>query len=64
MIDDTPATDRITRHEQMPRGMGASEPQARAMIKNPWNSLRVLTSLVTALERLSGVDGPAGTCRS
>jgi hypothetical protein len=64
MIDDTPAADLITRHEQMPRGMGASEPQTRALIKNPWNSLRVLTSLVTALNRLSGVDGPTGTCRS
>ena len=37
--------------------MGASEPQARALIKNSWYSLSVLTSLVTALDRLSGANG-------
>jgi hypothetical protein len=37
--------------------MGASEQQARGLIKNPWYSLSVLTSLVTALDRLSGVNG-------
>jgi hypothetical protein len=57
MIYDTPAADLITRNEQKLLGMGASEQQARALIKNPWYSLSVLTSLVTALDRLSGVDG-------
>jgi hypothetical protein len=57
MIYDTPAADLITRNEHTLLGMGASEPQARGLIKNPWYSLSVLTSLVTALDRLSGVDG-------
>jgi hypothetical protein len=57
MIYDTPAADLIARNEQTLRGLGASEQQARALIKNPWYSLSVLTSLVTALDRLSGVDG-------
>ena len=37
--------------------MGASDQQTQALIKNPWYSLSVLTSLVTALDRLSGVNG-------
>jgi hypothetical protein len=57
MIYDTPAADLMTRDEHLLLGMGASEPQARALLKNPWYSLSVLTSLVTALDRLSGVDG-------
>jgi hypothetical protein len=57
MIYDTPAADLITRNEQKLLGMGASEQQTRALIKNQWYSLSVLTSLVTALDRLSGVDG-------
>jgi hypothetical protein len=57
MIYDTPAADLITRNEQKLLGMGAGEQQARALIKNQWYSLSVLTSLVTALDRLSGVDG-------
>jgi hypothetical protein len=57
MIYDTPAADLISRNEHKLMGLGASDPQARALIKNPWYSLSVLTSLVTALDRLSGVDG-------
>jgi hypothetical protein len=57
MIYDTPAADLITRNEQKLLSMGASEEQTRALIKNPWYSLSVLTSLVTALDRLSGVNG-------
>jgi hypothetical protein len=57
MIYDTPAADLIARNEHKLLGLGVSEPQARALIKNPWYSLSVLTSLVTALDRLSGVDG-------
>ena len=37
--------------------MGASDQQTQALIKNPWYSLSVLTSLVRALDRLSGVNG-------
>jgi hypothetical protein len=57
MIYDTPAADLITRNEHKLLAMGVSEPQARALIKNQWYSLSVLTSLVTALDRLSDVDG-------
>jgi hypothetical protein len=57
MIYDTPAADLITRNEHTIIGMGVSEQQARVLIKNPWYSLSVLTSLVTALDRLSGADG-------
>lgn len=57
MIYDTPAADLITRNEQTLRGLSASEQQARALIKNPWYSLSVLTSLVMSLDRLAGVDG-------
>jgi hypothetical protein len=57
LIYDTPAADLIVRNEQRLLGMGASEEQTRALIKNPWYSLSVLTSLVTALDRLSGVSG-------
>jgi hypothetical protein len=57
MIYDTPAADLVTRNEHTLLGMGASEPQARALIKSPSYCLRVLTSQVTPLYRLSGVDG-------
>jgi hypothetical protein len=42
---------------EAPPVLRASEEQTRALIKNPWYSLSVLTSLVTALDRLSGVNG-------
>jgi hypothetical protein len=57
LIYDTPAADLIVRNQQRFMDMGASEEQTRALIKNPWYSLSVLTSLVTALERLAGVNG-------
>jgi hypothetical protein len=57
MIYDTPAADLITRDEQKLLAMGASQQQARALIKNPWYSLSVLTSLVTALDRMPDVNG-------
>jgi hypothetical protein len=57
LIYDTPAADLIVRNQQKLLAMGASEPQTRALIKNQWYSLSVLTSLVTALDRLSGVNG-------
>jgi hypothetical protein len=57
MIYDTPAADLIARNQQRLMAMGASEQETQALIKNPWYSLSVLTSLVTALDRLAGVDG-------
>jgi hypothetical protein len=57
MIYDTPAADLIVRNQQRLMGMGASEEQTQALIKNPWYSLSELTSLVSALDRLSSVNG-------
>jgi hypothetical protein len=57
MIYDTPAADLIVRNQQTLMAVGASEPDTQALMKNPWYSLSVLTSLVTALDRLSGVSG-------
>jgi hypothetical protein len=57
LIYDTPAADLIVRNQQRLMDMGASEEQTRALVKNPWYSLSVLTSLVTALDRLADVDG-------
>ena len=57
LIYDTPAADLIVRNQQQLTNMGASEPDTQALMKNPWYSLSVLTSLVTALDRLSGVNG-------
>jgi hypothetical protein len=57
LIYDTPASDLIVRNQQQLLGMGASTTDTQALIKNPWYSLSVLTSLVTALDRLSGVNG-------
>jgi hypothetical protein len=57
LIYDTPAADLIVRNQQRLTNMGASEPDTQALMKNPWYSLSVLTSLVSALDRLSGVDG-------
>jgi hypothetical protein len=57
LIYDTPAADLIVRNQQQLAEMGSSEADTQALIKNPWYALSVLTSLVTALDRLSGVDG-------
>jgi hypothetical protein len=57
LIYDTPAADLIVRNQQKLLGMGASDQQTQVLIKNPWYSLSVLTSLVSALDRLSGVNG-------
>jgi hypothetical protein len=57
LIYDTPAADLIVRNQQQLTGMGASQPDTQALIKNPWYSLSVLTSLVSALDRLAGVSG-------
>jgi hypothetical protein len=57
LVYDAPAADLIVRNQEKLPALGASEEQTRGLIKNPWYSLSVLTSLVTALDRLSGVDG-------
>src|SRR4029453_8565126 len=57
LIYDTPAADLIIRNQQRLTNMGASEPDTQALMKDPGDSLCVLTSLVSALDRLSGVNG-------
>jgi hypothetical protein len=57
LIYDTPAADLIIRNQQRLTNMGASEADTQALMKNPWYSLSVLTSLVSALDRLSGISG-------
>jgi hypothetical protein len=57
LVYDTPAADLIVQNQQRLTGMGASEADSQALMKNPWYSLSVLTSLVSALDRLSGVNG-------
>jgi hypothetical protein len=57
MIWDTPPADLVNLNERKLLGIGASEFQARALLRNPNYSLTVLTALVTALEQLSAVSG-------
>ena len=57
LVYDTPKADLIVLNQQKMIRMGASEAQATALLKNRWYSLSVLTTLVTELERLTGVKG-------
>lgn len=57
MVWDTPPADLINLNEKKLLAMGASEVQARALLRNPYYSLTVLTAFVTALEQLSGLPG-------
>jgi hypothetical protein len=57
LVYDTPTADLVVMNKQKMLAMGATEAQAQALLDNPWYSLSVLTSLVTELERLSGVAG-------
>lgn len=57
LIWDTPTAELHRLNEQKLRDMGLSEPTIRAVMRNPWYSLTVLTMAVTALEQLQGVSG-------
>jgi hypothetical protein len=57
LVWDTPPADLIERSKQSLLAMGTGEAQVQALVRNPWFSLTVLTSLVTGLERLDGVRG-------
>ena len=57
LVYDTPAADLIVLNRQKMLAMGASDPQAQALLDNKWFSLSVLTAMVTELERLGGVGG-------
>jgi len=57
LVYDTPAADLINMNKQKMLNLGASQAQAQALLNNRWYSLSVLTSLMTELERLTGVAG-------
>lgn len=57
LVYDTPKADLIVMNKQKMIKMGASETQAQTLLKNPFFSLTVLTSLVTGLESLGNVLG-------
>jgi hypothetical protein len=57
LVWDTPTGELVCLNEQKLRDMSFGEPTIRALIRNPWYSLTVLTAGVTALEQLQGVSG-------
>jgi len=57
LVWDTPTAELHRLNEQKLRDMGLGEEQVRALMRNPWYSLTVLTACVTALEQLSNVSG-------
>jgi hypothetical protein len=59
MVWDTKPADLLKRHAETLAAMGVGEPGVRALLKNPWYSLTVLTLFVNGLERLAGASGRA-----
>lgn len=59
MVWDTKPADLLKRHSETLATMGVGEQGVRAMIKNQWYSLTVLTLFVNGLERLRGATGRA-----
>jgi hypothetical protein len=57
MVWDTKPADLLKRHAEALAAMGVAEKDIRALLKNPWYSLTILTHLVNGLERLTGVPG-------
>ena len=57
LVWDTPTAELLRLNEQKLREMGLSDKVVRAMTRNPWYSLSVLTTFVTGLEQLQGVMG-------
>jgi hypothetical protein len=57
LVWDTPTGELLRLNEQKLRDMGFGEPTIRALTRNPWYSLTVLTACVTALEQLQEVSG-------
>jgi hypothetical protein len=55
LVWDTPTAELLRLNEQKLRDMGLNDEVVRAMTRNPWYSLTVLTALVTGLEQLHGV---------
>lgn len=59
VIYDTPAADLVVLIEKKLQAMGVPESTIKAFLGNQWLTLSLKTSLVGALERLSGVPGRA-----
>ena len=59
LVWDTKPADLLKRHAETLATMGVGEPGVRALLKNQWYSLTVLTLLVNGLERLEGATGRA-----
>jgi hypothetical protein len=57
LVWDTPTAELHRLNEQKLRDMGLGEERVRALMRNPWYSLTVLTSCVTVLEQLPDVSG-------
>lgn len=57
LVWDMAPADLIKLNEKKLLDMGASDQQAQALLRNPWYSLTVLTSLVTGLESLGRLPG-------
>jgi hypothetical protein len=57
LVWDTPTAKLHRLNEQKLRDMGIGEERARALMKNRWYSLTVLTACVSALEQLSDASG-------
>ena len=57
LVWDVKPADLIAMNAKKLKTMGASDAQAGALIDNPYYSISLLTSFVSALERLDGVAG-------
>ncbi|MGH6690168.1 MAG: hypothetical protein ACRERE_40560 [Candidatus Entotheonellia bacterium] len=57
LVWDTPTAELHRLNEQKLRDMGLGQEPVRALMKNPWYSLTVLTACVSALEQLSDASG-------
>jgi hypothetical protein len=57
LVWDTPTAELLRLNEQKLREIGLSDEVVRAMTRNPWYSLTVLTAFVTGLEQLKEVTG-------
>ncbi len=57
MVWDMKPADLIKRHSETLLALGVGEQDVRAMLKNQWYSLSVLTLFVNGLERLAGATG-------
>jgi hypothetical protein len=57
MVWDTKPADLLKRHAETLAAMGVAEKDIRALLKNPWYSVSILTLFVNGLERLKGVPG-------